>query len=71
MDGPPVEQSASGFEIALLAAGPGDDFGAASDLVAPGAALVGPECYSLGNGGSAASNAAGTDGMAGLQALVR
>jgi hypothetical protein len=63
LDGQPVAQSASGFEGALLAAGPGDDFGAASDLVAPGTALAGPECYS--------SNAAGADGMASLQALIR
>lgn len=71
VDGKPVEQGASGFEGALLTAGPGDDFGAASDLVALGAALAGPECYSVGNGRRAASNAAGADGMAGLQALVR
>ena len=42
MDGPPVEQSASGFEGALLATGFGYDIGAASDLVALGAALAGP-----------------------------
>jgi len=66
-----VGQSTSGFEKPLLTAGPGDDFGAVSDLVAPGAALAGPQCYSVGNGRRAASNAAGADGMAGLQALVR
>ena len=71
MDGSPVEQSPSGFEGALLAAGFGHDTGAASDLVAAGAALAGPECYSVGNGRCAASNAAGADGMASLQALVR
>jgi hypothetical protein len=71
VDGAPVAQSSSGFEGALLAAGPGDDFGAASDLVAPGAALTGPECYSVGNGRRAPSHAAGADGMAGLQALAR
>jgi len=71
VDGPTLEQSASGFEGALLAAGPGDDFGASSDLVAPGAALAGPKCDSVGNGRRAPSNAAGADGMAGLQALVR
>ena len=64
-------QSTSGFQESLLTASPGDDFGAVSDLVAPGAALAGPECYSVGNGRRAASNAAGADGMAGLQALVR
>ena len=71
MDGPPVEQSASGFEGPLLATGFGYDIGAASDLVALGAALAGPEYYSVGNGRRAASNAAGADGMAGLQALAR
>jgi hypothetical protein len=71
VDGPPVAQGTSGFEGALLAAGPGDDFGAAIDLVAPGAALTGPEYYSVGNGRCAVSNAAGADGMAGLQALVK
>lgn len=71
VDGPPVEQSASGFEGALLATGFGYDIGAASDLVARGAELVGPEYYSVGNGRRAASNAAGADGMAGLQALAR
>lgn len=71
MDGPPVAQSASGFEGALLTSGPGDDFGASNDLVAAGAALAGPECYSVGNGRRAPSNAAGADGMAGLQALAR
>lgn len=71
MDRPPVEQSASGFEGPLLASGSGDDFGAPSDLVAAGAALAGPKYYSVGNGRSAASNAAGADGMASLQALVR
>lgn len=64
-------QSTPGFEKPLLAVGFGDDFGAASDLVAFGAALAWPECYSVGNGRRAASNAAGADGMAGLQALVR
>ena len=43
MDGPPVEQSASGFEGALLTTGFGYDIGAARDLVALGAELVGPE----------------------------
>ncbi len=71
MDGPPVEQSASGFEGALLATGFGYDIGAASDLVAVGAALPWPEYYSVGNGRRAPSNAAGADGMAGLQALAR
>lgn len=71
VDRPPVEQSASGFEGALLATGFGYDIGAASDLVALGAALVGSEYYSVGNGRRAASNAAGADGMAGLQALAR
>ncbi len=71
LDWQSVEQSTSGFEEPLLAVGFGDDFGATSDLVAPGAALAGPECYSVGNGRRAASNAAGADGMAGLQALVR
>ena len=71
MDRLPVEQSASGFEGALLAAGFGYDIGAASVLAALGAELVGPEYYSVGNGRRAASNAAGADGMAGLQALAR
>ena len=71
MDWPPVEQSASGFEGALLATSFGYDIGAASDLVAVGVALAGPEYYSVGNGRRAASNAAGADGMAGLQALAR
>lgn len=71
VDGPPVEQSASGCEGALLATGFGYDIGAASDLVALGAALAGPEYYSVGNGRGAPSNAAGADGMAGLQALAR
>ena len=71
MDGPPVEQGASGFEGSLLASGFGYDISAASDLVALGAAVVGPEYYSVGNGRRAASNAAGADGMAGLQALAR
>lgn len=71
MDGPPVEQSASGFEGALLTTGFGYDLGAASDLVALGAALAGPEYYSVGNGRRAPSNAASADGMAGLQALAR
>ena len=43
MDWSAVEQSASGFEGALLATGFGYDIGAASDLVAFGAALPGPE----------------------------
>jgi len=71
VDGPPVEQSASGCEGALLATGFGYDIGATSDLVALGPALAGPEYYSLGNGRRAPSNAAGADGMAGLQALAR
>ena len=71
MDGPPVEQSASGCKGALLATGFGYDIGAASDLVALGAAVEGPEYYSVGNGRRAPSNAAGADGMAGLQALAR
>jgi len=71
VDRSPVEQSTSGFEGALLASGFGYDIGAASDLVALGAALVGPEYYSVGNGRRAASHAAGADGMAGLQALAR
>ena len=71
MDWQPVEQSASGFEGALLATGFGYDIGAASDLVAFGAALPGPEYYFVGNGRRAASNAAGADGMAGLQALAK
>ena len=71
MDGSPVEQSASGFEGALLATGLGYDIGAPRDLVALGAALAGAEYYSVGNGRRAASNAAGADGMAGLQALAR
>ena len=71
MDGSPVEQSASGFEGALLATGIGYDIDAASDLVALGAALARPEYYSVGNGRRAPSNAAGADGMAGLQALAR
>lgn len=71
MDGQPVEQSASGFESALLAAGPRHDFGAASDLVAPGALLPGPKYYSVGNGRRAAGHVAGADGMACLQALAR
>lgn len=72
MDGPPVEQSASGFEGALLATGFGYDIRPASDLVARGAdELVGPQYYSVGNGRRAPSNAAGADGMAGLQALAR
>lgn len=71
MDGPPVEQSASGFESALLATSFGYDIGAASDLVALGAALAGSEYYSVGNGRRVASNAAGTHGMAGLQALAQ
>ncbi len=71
MDRQPVEQSASGFEGALLASGFGYDIGAASCLVALGAAFAGPEYYSVGNGRRAPSNAAGADGMAGLQALAR
>ena len=71
MDGPPVEQSASGFEGALLATGFGYDIGAASDLVAPGAVLPRPKYYSVGNGRRAASHVAGADGMACLQALAR
>ena len=71
VDGQPVEQSASGFEGPLFATGFGYDIGAASDLVALGAALAGPEYDSVGNGRRAASNAAGADGMAGLQALAR
>ena len=71
VDGEPVAQSASGFEGALFAAGPGDDFGAASDLVAAGATLARPECDTVGDGRRAASHAAGADGMAGLQALAR
>lgn len=71
MDGQPVEQSASGFEGALLATSFGYDIGTASDLVALGFALAGPKYYSVGNGRRAASNAAGADGMAGLQALAR
>ena len=70
MDGQPVEQSASGFEGPLLATGFGYDIGAASDLVALGAALA-AEYYSVGNGRRAASNAAGANGMARLQALAR
>jgi len=66
-----MEQSKSGFEGPLLAPGPGDDFGATIDLVAPGAELARPECYSMGNGRCAASNAAGADGMASLQALIK
>lgn len=66
-----MEQSASGFEGALFATGFGYDIGAASDLVALGAALAGPEYYSVGNGRRAASNAAGGDGMVGLQALAK
>ena len=71
MDGQPVEQSEPGFEGALLAAGLGRDLGAAGDLAAAGAALAGPEYYSVGNGGGAAGNAACADGVAGLQALGR
>ena len=71
MDREPVEPSPSGLEGPLFATGFGYDLGAASDLVALGAALVGPEYYSVGNGRRAASNAAGADGMAGLQALAR
>ena len=52
MDGKSVAQRAPRFEGALLATGAGDDFGAPGDLVAPGAALAGPECYSVGNGRS-------------------
>lgn len=65
-----MEQSTSGLERAILAPSPRHDFGAASDLVATGAALVGSEYYYVGNGCRAASNAAGADGVAGLQALV-
>jgi len=71
MDGRALEQSKSGFEGPLLAPGPGDDFGATIDLVAPGAALAGPEYYSVGDGRCAVSNAASADGMASLQALVK
>jgi len=71
MDGRALEQGKSGFEGPLLAPGPGDDFGASSDLVATGVALTGPECYSVGDGRCVASNAAGADGMASLQALVK
>jgi len=71
VDREPLEQSASGFEGPLFATGFGYDIGAASDLVALGAALAGPEYYSVGNGRRAASNAAGADGMARLQALAR
>ena len=66
-----MEQSSWGFQGSLLATGPGHDFGASNDLVATGAALAGRECDSVGNGGCAASNAAGADGLAGLQALAR
>ena len=51
-----MEQSSWGFQGSLLATG---------------AALAGRECDSVGNGGCAASNAAGADGLAGLQALAR
>lgn len=71
VDGEAMEQSESGFENPLLATGARDDFGAASDLVAAGAELARPECYSMGNSRRAPSNAAGADGMASLQALVR
>ncbi len=71
LDGEAMEQSESGFENPLLATGARDDFGPASDLVAPGAELARAECDSVGNGRRAASNAAGADGMAGLQALVK
>lgn len=66
-----MEQSSWGFQGSLLATSPGHDFGASNDLVATGAALAGAECDSVGNGGCAASNAAGADGLAGLQALAR
>lgn len=66
-----MEQGESGFENPIFATGARDDFGAASDLVAPGAALARAECDSVGNSRRAPSNAAGADGMAGLQALVK
>jgi len=71
VDREPVEPSPSGLEGPLFTTGFGYDIGAASDLVALGAALAGPEHYSVGNGRRAPSNAAGADGMAGLQALAR
>lgn len=66
-----MEQSSWRFEESLLATSPRHDFGASNDLVATGAPLAGQECDSVGNGGRAASNAAGVDGLAGLQALAR
>ena len=66
-----MEQGKSRFAGALLAAGIGHDFSAVSDLAAPGAALARSEYYSVGNGGGIAGNAAGADGVAGLQALGR
>ncbi len=71
MDGQPVEQGQPRFEGALLAAGLGHDFGAVSDLAAAGAAVARSKYYSVGNGGPIAGNAAGADGVAGLQALAR
>ena len=59
------------MERALLTTSPRHGFGIASDLVTTGAALVGPEYYSLGNGCRVASNATGADGVAGLQALAK
>lgn len=70
MDRSTVEQSKSRLEGGLFALDSRHDFGAASDLVAAGPALAGPEYYSVGITRPAASNAAGADGMASLQALA-
>lgn len=65
-----MEQSASGFEGALLAVGFGDDFGAVGDLAAVSAAIAWYKYHSLGDGSGAASDAASAYGLAGLQTLA-
>ena len=65
-----MEQSASGFEGALFAAGFGDDFGAVGDLATAGAAIAWAEYTSLGDRSGAVGNAASADGVAGLQTLA-
>lgn len=71
MDRSTVEQSKSRLEGGLFALNHRHDFSAVSNLVATGIALARPEYYSVGDARRAASHAAGTDGMASLQALVR
>lgn len=71
MDRSTVEQSKSRLEGGLFALNSRHDFSAASNLVAAGTALARPEYYSVGNARGAASDAAGSNGMASLQALAK